>query len=1022
MSGVELRDLGTTAVYAPRIKRGTARLSDGRAVVVVPDTNRSTANGDDVTGTAKMFIYLSTDANRTAYTLDRTHTTGTAFASSTRYAVMSITVRENNDLYVVYQGTDNSLRFISFAWSGSTYAAGSEQTIVAAGAISVRFRQVDIDAIQPSANPVVAAYEGAATSGQGAFARVYVRMNDNVTWTRAYTHTILSTEFIKYDSEDISIACNKAGVSSNVIQMALYWTGAYTGGDKGDTLREISFNVSTGTTDSATVIGSWRTDLYKNNAAGSRKGILFSEANNVWMFGAAVGSSVSFFSGVRLYHNVFTGLIHNQTTVSTITYSDPFMRIVRTSNAFTAVSMEYCDYDLVFAFVGTGRLVEQVARSVVISFSSTTSDATATRKDTASRVLDHGYSITAYPTVIATYGGGNKNLTSGLNTYTFGVIYGATGDSVSSTAGVLSRKFRAVAEDVHAKPVILSPNGTTITTDHPTVRVQAQNADLYTSVLGKLEFQVASDSAFTTNLQTFTEADSQFNSFSATSGTVPPIRTLQYTVESGLFSGTWYLRARVLDDLGGASAWSDTSTFIISHPPVPLIVSPANGVSALYGSGDVVFNWQFTDPEPTDSQSARQIVVTRVDTGAIIYDSGKVVTSATTYTLTGVSASLKDIPLQWSIILWDSDDTQGPASTGTVFTLVDPPDVVVTGPTEGGTINTALPTVTWTFTAGGTRTQRAYRVRIWDTDASPDEEVHDTGWVFSDAVTWTSQEQILEEGVNYRADVYVQDTLGLGDNDSNAFITDWLPPIELTSLAVAVDEFKATITWDDTDNDTDWVGYRIYRRYMKPAIPELDLDLTATTWELIGEATDVATSYTHYDYTLPLNKVVDYVVVQVADRFGSLLESDITSYESVTSPGDRYYFVPENPIGSIASFEASNVVGDSFTREVEQNTLHVLSRGRQVQVGDDLGYTGTLTIHLRNPDTARSDREFIEYLSGSTAGNVYIRSPFGDVLYISFGNVGFSRMAGVGGGADLGDLTVPYTTVIQEVPLKRAGV
>lgn len=1022
MSGVELRDLGTTATYAPRIKRGTARLSDGRAVVIVPDTNRATANGDDVTDTAKIFIYLSTDANRTAYNLHRTHTPGTAFASSTRYAVMSCTVRENNDLYVVYQGTDNSLRFISFAWSGTAYAAGSEQTIVSSGAITNRFRAVDIDAIQPSANPVVAAYEAAASSGQGSFARVYARMDDDTTWRRFYTTTILSTEFIKQDSEDISIACNKAGKSSNVIQCALYFTGAYTTGDKGDTLREISFNINSGAADSATTVGTWRSDLYKNNASGSRKGILFSEANNVWMFGAAVGSSVSFFSGVRLYHNVFTGLIHNQTTVTTISYSDPFLRIIRTSNAFTSVSMEYCDYDLVFAYVGTGRLVEQSARSVVISFSSTTSDATATRKDAASRVLDHGYSISAYPTVIATYGGGNKNLTSGLNTYTFGIIYGATGDSVSSTADVLSRKFRAVAEDTHAAPVVLSPNGTTVTTNHPTIRVQAQNADLYTSVLGKLEFQVATDSAFTTNLQTFTQEDSAYNSFSATSGTVPPIRTLQLTVDSGMFSDTWYVRARVLDDLGGASAWSSTATFVISHPPVALIVGPANGVSLLYGTGDVVFNWQFTDPEPQDSQGAYQLIVTRVDTGAIIHDSGKVSSSATTVTVTGVSAALKDVPLQWSVILWDADDTQGPASTGTVFTLVDPPDVVVTGPTEGGTINTALPTVTWTFSAGGIRTQRAYRVRIWDLDASPDEEVHDTGWVFSDAVTWTSLEQILEEGVNYRADVYVQDTLGLGDNDSNSFDTDWLPPIELTSTAVTVDEFKATITWDDSDNDPDWVGYRIYRRYMKPAIPELDLDLTATTWEVIGEAVDVATSYTHYDYTLPLNKEVDYVVVQVADRFGSLLESDITSFESVTSPGDRYYFVPENPVGSIASFEASNVVGDSFTREVEQNTLHVLSRGRQVQVGDDLGYSGTLTIHLRNPDTARSDREFIEYLSGSTAGNVYIRSPFGDVLYISFGNVGFTRLAGVGGGADLGDLTVPYTTVIQEVPLKRAGV
>jgi hypothetical protein len=200
----------------------------------------------------------------------------------------------------------------------------------------------------------------------------------------------------------------------------------------------------------------------------------------------------------------------------------------------------------------------------------------------------------------------------------------------------------------------------------------------------------------------------------------------------------------------------------------------------------------------------------------------------------------------------------------------------------------------------------------------------------------------------------------------------------------------------------------------------LDVENTATTWELIGEISDSLTNYTFQDYTLPLNREVEYVVVQVADRFGSLLESDIGAVDAVTSVGDRYYFVPEVPVGTIGSFEASYVVGDAFTRDVEQNTLHVIGRGRQVQVGDDLGYSGTLTIHLRNPASARVDREFLEYLSTNEAGNIYIRSPFGDVLYVSFGSISSTRLAGVG-TEDLVDLTIPYTTVYGEVPLTRAG-
>lgn len=1020
MTGVDLSNIGTVTTLLPVMKRGVARLSTGQSVYVVPDTNLATSNGDDVTGVAKIRIYISNDANRTAFTLARTHTPAVAMSSSTRYAVMGCAVRENNNLYVVYQGTDNSLRFVEFvftAGSPGTYAAGTEQTIVAAGAIANRFRAVDVDMLSTNSCPVVAAYEANASTGQGAFARVYIRRTDGTTWIQAYSDTIATSNFIRPGSEDIAVAWDKAGATANVANLVVYYTKSWTTTDDGDTLRELSFNVSTGTTNSATTVGTWYTNLYRKQAFGTRRGFLFSEDNGRWMFGSVVGNTTPFFSGIRLTHNVFTGLTQNLTSIAIQNLRDTYMTIVSQNNVATAVSATYCDNALVFAFAGFGVLVPYTSRMVVMRFSSTVTDPSALSYDIASRVLDNGYSL--LDGTLAVYGGGNKNMSAGLTSYNFGVIYGRAGTSVSTTPGVHNRKFRAVAEDTIAAPQVFAPNGTTVTTDRPQVRVQGQNSNLYSNVLGKLQFQVASDSGFTTNLQTITETDGGFQSFSATSGTVPPIRSFVYNIPQAqaLFSGTWYIRSRVVDDLGGFSAYSTTALFAISHPPVALPIAPTPNVSQIYGTGDVVFTWQFNDPETTDTQSAYRLVITRNDTGAVVSDSGKVVSSLKSVTV-NFASGLKDIPLQWSVSLWDSDDVQGPFSNPSVFTLLDPPDVVVTGPTEGGTINTALPTVTWTFTAGGTRTQRAFRVRVWDTDASPDVEVGDTSWVFSNATTYAFTEQILQEGVNYRADVYVQDTVGLTDNDSNAFTTDWLPPTGV-SLTVAVDEFKATLTWTDAAQDPDWVGYRVYRRYMKTAMPELDIDNTATTYELLAEYTSVATNYTYYDYTMPLNKSVDYLVVQVADRFGSLLESDLGTPDTVVSPGDRYFFVPEVPVGTIASFEASFVTGDSFTRDVEQATLHVLGRGRQVQVGDDLGYSGTLTLRLRNPDTARGDREFIEFLASDDAGNLYIRSPFGDVLYVSLGNPSFSRLAGVG-NSDLGDLSVPYTTVYKTALATRS--
>jgi hypothetical protein len=158
--------------------------------------------------------------------------------------------------------------------------------------------------------------------------------------------------------------------------------------------------------------------------------------------------------------------------------------------------------------------------------------------------------------------------------------------------------------------------------------------------------------------------------------------------------------------------------------------------------------------------------------------------------------------------------------------------------------------------------------------------------------------------------------------------------------------------------------------------------------------------------------------VQVVDRFGSLIESEITDFETIVTAGDRYFFVPATQIGAVASFEASSVNADNFVREVEQEKLHIILRGRQVQVGDDLGYDGSLTIRLRSVVTSRRDREFFEYLSTADAPNTYIKSPFGDVFLAKIGVISTVRVPGVG-TTDMVDLTVPYSQVFEDVVVTR---
>lgn len=1225
MSAVEVRTLGTTATFAPVMKRATAHLSTGQSVLVVPDMNLVGAQGSDVSGTAKFIIYVSTDSARTAYT-SFSYTPGVAPMLVAKSAICSVARSSfDNKLLVAYQGVDNSVRLITFAWSGTAYTGGTEQTIIAASAVTNRIRAIDIDDSGPTVlNPAVVVYESLASNGQGAYVRAYIRKDDQTTWIKVWEEQIFTSQFINAGSEDVSIAWDASGIATNVNRLAIYYTRNHTTGDLGDKIVEVSVNVNTATANSGTLVGTWFSTLNQNIAAGTRRGWLFSEASGVWMFATAVGSTSPFFMAARLYHNTFTGIVQNKTVQTQATQAQPtnVFNIVRQIFPQAAVACSFSDGRVMFTYSGLGLLVSYTTRSMVIRFSTVTSTTSALSIDTAPRIFDLGYALN--DGVIGVYGGDNKRVSvgdfqfnvlafygskgvslnainndnfdrtvaSGFGTSTSGfawsvigtasnyaangvagtmstaavntiyravttagpsaadtvqyvdvtmpvlvtgatisvglvcryqnssnyyellvnfvvaanaiqlafqkVVAGATtaiGAPVASglthvagttyrikllnvgtqlTASIwnpsgvepagmnnqtdasltvagqqgmgcqrntsnsngvqtitfdnyayfaaaqsISRKARAVIEDAPSAPSILAPTNTVVAKNTLDIRVQAQNINIYSNVLGKAEVQLASDAGFTTNLRTITQADADYASLSATTGTTPPIKVITLTASgaSALFTGAWYLRARIVDDLGGASPYSSTVNFTVSHPPTALPISPAPSSSLLYGTGDVTFSWTFGDSEPTDTQSAYQVLVTRLDTGAIVWDSGKILSSAK-FATNNFAVGLKDVPMQWTVSLWDSGNSQGPLSTPGMFTVMDPPTVAITAPTGGGTVTTALPTITWNFTAGGTRIQRGYRVLIYNTDASPDVVVADTGMLMGSAVSYTFATQILAEGVNYQVYVYVQDTVGLMANDNELFITDWIPPAQAVATTSSTDNFKVTVSWTNATQDANWVSWRVYRRYMIPAIVDLDLLDTANVWTLMDEQFASPASMTFLDYLAPLNRPVQYAVVQLADRFGSLIESDISSITTVTLNADRYYFVPEVPIGTIASFEAANVTADGFAKEVEQAVIHVKGRGRQVQIGDDLGYTGSLTVQLRNPATARRDREFFEFLSSDDAGNVYIRSPFGDVLYVAFGNISTNRIPGMGLG-DMADLTVPYLVVFGTLPITR---
>jgi hypothetical protein len=1163
-----LRTLGTAATFFPNLKRATGWNSAGFTVLFVPDTNLATADGADQTGTGKFYLYQSSDANRSSWSIGVTTTPTQAGMTSSKQFIGSMTMTEDNDVYLAYLGTDNSLRMLFWNWNGTTYDAATSSTVVAANAVTDRYRAIDISVNRDVANasPAIIVYESSASAGPGAYVRVYVRNSDGTTWRKAYETQIMTTQFVRAGSEDVSVSWGASGTNSNVGHLAIYFTNTNTAADNGDTLRELSYNVSTGTDGSATVVRTWVSDLSKNVASGSRRGWLYQHTyenteDDVWVFGGIVGSGSPYYTSMRLRHTTSTYVQNKTTNVPSEVTARKFGIVTTSRPSWATQTSTYEDNRLVFAYVGAGvAYYANTMRAVVFRYDDTDSaNDTVVSIDYNARILDNNYSIGDGP--LAIYGGINKRNT-GTFEYTFLAMYGAAGSTVSTTPLVATRYARAIIEDTFPAPSIVQPALASVAKDRPDFQVQSLPSGLYQFGRGKLQIQAALDAGYSTDLRQLEETDADFRVYQSVNGLSASYYFITYTpsVADQFHTQTWYWRARIKDDLGGYSAWAE-SLFVITHPPAALPTGPSDSASIVYASGDVTFTWSFSDHEPTDGQTAYQIVLTRTDTNATVTDTGKVSSSVTSATIT-ISSALRDIPLAYQITVWDTDDSPGAASNPVRFTVSDPPVVVITSPADGATVTTGVPTISWTFTANG-RTQSYYRIVVTNTDLSPDEDIADTGWIAGSDTSYTFPAQILQNSTNYKVLVYVRDSVGLqansesnllgnsgfertasgwtatsctiarstahvhdgsyalemtpsaacnivsvtypatvshqytayawvysgsgwtsvtvsinwrtsGDADISTstttvavagatwtliavtatapattagarvkiamtgsptasdklyvddvvlahtsvdFSTTWTPPTA-GDIALTSDVYKVTISWTNVNLDSDFVSWRVYRKYNKAASTALDVDDTANTWVMIYETSDVASSYQYRDYFAPMGKLISYIVVQVVDRFGSVIESNIPTPATVTMSGDRYYFVPAVPIGSIASFEASNVTADSFTREIETETLHVIGRGRQVQIGDDLGYDGSYTIALRNPDTARSDREFIELLCAGTGGGVFVRSPFGDVLFVNFSSPQFDRMAGVG-QSDLGDLTVPYVQVFEEVTITR---
>lgn len=473
----------------------------------------------------------------------------------------------------------------------------------------------------------------------------------------------------------------------------------------------------------------------------------------------------------------------------------------------------------------------------------------------------------------------------------------------------------------------------------------------------------------------------------------PVSRKIRAGVEE-LFQGTWYIRSRVYSH-PLYSPWTAVQSFVVAHPPAAALQFPVSRALHFGANGDVIFQWLFSDTSETDYQTSYQIIVERNDTGALLLDTGKVASQvARSYSWSLPSAN-KDFTIRWRMRVWDSDDVAGVYTPYSVFTMSDLPDVSITAPGEAEEVDNGTPTVSWNFTASGGRTQGTYRVRFYNVN---DVLQHDSGIIVSTEQIYIPAEQAVGVGAFY-VTVDVTDNGGLANSDTVNFTTAYDTPAEVAfnvTISNYPTEGYVSVNWTNAQQDDSWSAYRVYRR------------LSGTSsWELVYETLDALSIYEYRDYSIGSNVSHDYVVVQAAIRFGQPMESVKANPQSVQAKSSQYWLVDR--ADETNNILLSSVNDESFTEEWEQETLKVIGRGNHKDYGTRFGYSGTLGVRFRGSD-ARINRLKLELLKAQQAV-MLLRNPFGDVWQVALGDVSISRIAGTGTDEHV-DVTIPYEEVI----------
>lgn len=188
-------------------------------------------------------------------------------------------------------------------------------------------------------------------------------------------------------------------------------------------------------------------------------------------------------------------------------------------------------------------------------------------------------------------------------------------------------------------------------------------------------------------------------------------------------------------------------------PTEPTLI-PAANFDATQAS---VLAWTFNDPNLGDSQKSRQVQIIDASTGTTVVDTGKVLSSATTYTVTA-GTLVNDKTYQWRVMVWDQGDVASPWSSYGLFSTGAGGSVSITVPATDNPAGLITDDILITWVATGTvAAKRRATVTRNDTGVL----VGDTGWQAAAGTTGQVLISGMVSDVEHTITVQVENSLAV---------------------------------------------------------------------------------------------------------------------------------------------------------------------------------------------------------------------------------------------------------------------